>query len=49
MFDYFLFPKIQRELKGKKVNTDDEVREAVSAYFEDDQEKMSMSLLQINK
>ncbi|CAH2103708.1 unnamed protein product [Euphydryas editha] len=33
--DNYLFPKMKKELRGKKFTTDDEVKEAVSAYFED--------------
>ncbi|XP_045457302.1 histone-lysine N-methyltransferase SETMAR-like [Melitaea cinxia] len=33
--DYYLFPKMKKELRGKKFTTDDEVKEAVSGFFED--------------
>lgn len=36
--DYYLFPKMKKELRDKKFSTDDEVKEAVSAYFEDKNE-----------
>lgn len=31
--DYYLFPNLKRELRGKKFSTDEEVKDAVSAYF----------------
>lgn len=31
--DYYLFPKLKKELRGKKFLSDDEVKDAVSAYF----------------
>ncbi|CAH2257986.1 jg25254 [Pararge aegeria aegeria] len=33
--DYYLFPKMKKELRGKKFSSDEEVKEAVSAYFSD--------------
>lgn len=33
--DYYLFPKLKKELRGKKFSTDEEVKDAVSAYFSD--------------
>lgn len=33
--DYYLFPEMKKELRGKKFTADDEVKEAVSAYFAD--------------
>lgn len=31
--DYYLFPKIKKELRGKKFSTDEEVKDAISSYF----------------
>lgn len=33
--DYYLFPKLKKELRGKKFSNDEEVKSAISAYFED--------------
>lgn len=33
--DYYLFPNLKKELRGKKFSSDEEVKEAVSAYFLD--------------
>lgn len=40
--DYFLFPKMKKELRGKKFTADDEVKEAVSAYFADKEKSFFM-------
>jgi histone-lysine N-methyltransferase SETMAR len=32
--DYFLFSKLKSELRGKKFNDDDEIKQAVNAHFE---------------
>lgn len=31
--DYYLFPNLKKELRGKKFSSDEEVKDAVSAYF----------------
>lgn len=36
--DFYLFPKMKKELRGKKFSSDEEVKSAISAYF-DDKEK----------
>lgn len=36
--DYYLFPKMKKELRGKKFGDDEEVKSAISAYF-DSQDK----------
>lgn len=36
--DFFLFPKMKSELKGQRFSDDDEVKEAVMAYLEDQDE-----------
>jgi [histone H3]-lysine36 N-dimethyltransferase SETMAR len=33
--DYYLFPKMKKELRGKKFTSDEEVKDAVSAHFAD--------------
>lgn len=33
--DYYLFPNLKKELRGKKFSSDEEVKDAVSAYFAD--------------
>nr|XP_032518444.1 uncharacterized protein LOC116770915 [Danaus plexippus plexippus] len=33
--DYYLFPKIKKELRGKKFSSDEETKSAISAYFDD--------------
>lgn len=33
--DYYLFPKMKKELRGKKFSTDEEVKDAVFSYFAD--------------
>lgn len=32
--DFYLFPKMKKELRGKKFRDDDEVKSAISAYFD---------------
>lgn len=32
--DYYLFPNLKRELRGRKFHTDDEVKDAISAHFD---------------
>ncbi|RVE50709.1 hypothetical protein evm_004619 [Chilo suppressalis] len=32
--DYYLFPKMKKELRGKKIDNDEEVKSAISPYFD---------------
>lgn len=36
--DYYLFPNLKKELRGRKFHTDDEVKEAISAHFDSKEE-----------
>lgn len=36
--NYYLFPNMKKELRGKKFSSDEEEKDAVSAYFEDKSE-----------